>query len=191
MPAPRSRSGCHKPSKAVPNIDADQISRSISPVSQSADHRWRTAGKAFVSLLILAAGTVSSKAGIYDITIERRVVNVTGRERVGERAEAALLQLDRHLRESRFVVGKHRRHFLRRLLVLGRSGASQSQPLSQRATLARRYTKFRRLAATRRIIASRTGAHTTKRLVRAMTLIAIIGASTGYRTGAREQWSGQ
>ena len=45
--------------------------------------RWRTAGKIFVSLLILTAGTVPVVAGTHDITIERHVVNVTGRERVG------------------------------------------------------------------------------------------------------------
>ncbi|MDU6376809.1 MAG: multicopper oxidase domain-containing protein, partial [Bradyrhizobium sp.] len=45
--------------------------------------RWRTAGKTFVSLLILTAGTVSAVAGTHNITIERHVVNVTGRERVG------------------------------------------------------------------------------------------------------------
>lgn len=45
--------------------------------------RWRAAGMILVSSLILTAGNVPVAAGTHDITIERHVVNVTGRERVG------------------------------------------------------------------------------------------------------------
>ena len=45
--------------------------------------RRRAAIGVVAAWLLLAAGTVSAEAGSHDITIERHVVNVTGRERVG------------------------------------------------------------------------------------------------------------
>lgn len=61
--------------------------------------RWRMLGKTFVSWLFLTAGTVSAVAGTHNITVERHVVNVTGRERVG------MLNRGGALRTSNWVLG--------------------------------------------------------------------------------------